>query len=351
VARATIGVERRYMMKNLQIGVIGVGRIGKLHCENLVYSVPNAKVTAVADPCMTEEIRQWAEDLGITNCYKEADRIINDPSIDAVFICSATDTHADFIIQAAKANKHIMCEKPIHTDLNKIKEALAEAEKAGVKLFVGFVRRFDHNHKKVADTVAKGLLGDPHIVKVTSRDPEEPPMSYVESSGGIFVDMMIHDFDMARYLSGSEITEVTAYGTVKINEDFKKYGDVDTATVMLKFENGALGLIDNSRAARYGYDQRTEVHCGKGCVQVQNDLTTTASISTAEGVTADKPTWFFLERYNQAFITEAKAFIDAVLNDTACPVDGEDGLKSVVAAIAAKKSLDEGRSVKISEIL
>lgn len=337
-------------MKKLRIGVLGAGRIGKLHCENLVYSVPNAEVAAIADPYMTEEIKQWAENLGITNYYKDTDIIINDPSIDAVFICSSTDTHADFIVQAARAGKHIMCEKPIHTDLNKIKDALHEVGQAGVKLFVGFVRRFDHNHKKVADTVASGLLGNPHIIKITSRDPEEPPMSYVEVSGGIFVDMMIHDFDMARYLSGSEITEVTAYGTVKIDEGFKKYNDVDTATVMLKFENGALGLIDNSRAARYGYDQRTEVHCDKGCVQVQNDLPTTASISTSEGVSVDKPTWFFLERYNNAFIAEANAFIDAVMNDTLIPVDGKDGLMSVVVAMAAKKSLEESRSVRISEI-
>lgn len=226
--------------------------------------------------------------------------------MDAVFICSSTDTHAEFIVKAAEAGKHIFCEKPISTDVKVIEDALAAVDKAGVKLQVGFVRRFDHNHKKVRDTVASGILGDPAIVKVTSRDPEAPPMSYVKVSGGIFLDMMIHDFDMVRYLSGSEVTEVSTFGTIKVDEEFAKYDDVDTAIVMLKFENGAIGVIDNSREAPYGYDQRTEVHCRKGCVQVANDLGDTAMISTADGVTCTKPTWFFLERYNDAFIAETK---------------------------------------------
>lgn len=343
------GIQK--MVKKVKIGVIGVGRIGKLHTENLVYSIPNAEVAAIADPMLNDDIIEWAGNLGITTCYTDASKIMEDPAIDAVFICSATDTHADFIIEAAKAGKHILCEKPIHTDLDMIKKALAAVEEAGVKLMVGFVRRFDHNHRKVGETVASGKIGAPHIVKITSRDPEEPPMSYVEVSGGIFVDMTIHDFDMARYLAGSEVTEIMAYGTVKVDERFKDYDDVDTATVMMKFENGALGLIDNSRAARYGYDQRTEVHCDKGCVQVQNDLNTTASISTADGVEVDKPTWFFLERYNDAFIAEVKEFIKSIEEDTEVLATGMDGLMSVVIAMAADKSLREGRPVKISEIL
>ena len=164
------------------------------------------------------------------------------------------------------------------------------------------------------------------------------------------MDMMIHDFDMVRYLSGSEVTEVSAYGTVMIDEEFKKYDDVDTAIVMLKFENGAIGVIDNSREAPYGYDQRTEVHCAKGCVQVANDLNDTSMISTADGVVCEKPTWFFLERYNNAFIAEKNAFVDAVMNDKEVPVGGIDGLMPVKIAKAAKISLDEGRPVKISEI-
>ncbi|MFV0529445.1 MAG: inositol 2-dehydrogenase [Lachnospiraceae bacterium] len=338
------------MAKKLRIGLMGAGRIGRLHGMNIQNSVPDAEVVVVADPFMNDDMKAWAESLGIAKCTSDPAEVFADPDVDAVFICSSTDTHADFIIKAAEAGKHIFCEKPIHTDISKIEEALAAVEKANVKLAVGFVRRFDHNHKAVRDTVASGKLGAPHIVKVTSRDPEAPPMEYVKVSGGIFADMMIHDFDMVRYLSGSEVTEVSTYGTVLIDPDFAKYDDVDTAIVMLKFENGAIGVIDNSRKAPYGYDQRTEVHCAKGCVHVANDLANTAQISTAEGVESAKPTWFFLERYNAAFIQEVKEFIDAVQNDKEVAVSGFDGLQPVKIAIAAKKSLDEGRPVKLSEI-
>ena len=253
-------------------------------------------------------------------------------------------------MRAAQTGKHIFCEKPIDTKLAKIEEALAAVKKAGVKLQVGFVRRFDHNHKAVRDTVASGKLGKPNLIKVTSRDPDHQPMSYIKVSGGIFMDMTIHDFDMVRYLAGSEVTEVTAYGTALSGAGYEEYGDVDTAIVMMKFENGALGVIDNSRAAHYGYDQRTEVHCDQGCVQVANDLNNTAMISSAAGVEVAKPTWFFLERYNNAFIAEAKAFTDAVLNDTDTLVTGFDGLQPVKIAMAANLSMKEGRPVKLSEI-
>lgn len=338
-------------MKRVRIGLIGTGRIGKLHGDNLAHSVSGAELCAAADPLMNEEIKSWAYGLGIDNCYDNPDKIIEDPEIDAVFICSSTSTHADLIKKAAAAGKHIFCEKPIDTDLGKIQEALDAAEKAGVKLQVGFVRRFDHNHKTVRDTVAEGILGEPNIIKVTSRDPDHQPMDYIRTSGGIFMDMTIHDFDMVRYLAGSEVTEVTAYGAALSDAGYDEYGDIDTAIVMMKFENGALGVIDNSRAAHYGYDQRTEVHCDKGCVQVSNDLNNTAMISSAEGVSIAKPTWFFLERYNNAFIAEAQAFTDAVRNDTPVPVTGFDGLQPVKIALAADKSLKEGRPVKLCEIV
>ncbi len=337
-------------MKKVRIGLLGAGRIGKLHGENLAHSVADAELCAVADPFMNDATRAWAADMGIANVYDDPEKIFEDPSIDAVFICSSTSTHADFIIRAAKAGKHIFCEKPIDTKLSKIKEALDAVEKAGVKLQVGFVRRFDHNHKAVRDTVASGKLGAPNIVKVTSRDPDHQSMDYIKVSGGIFMDMTIHDFDMVRYLSGSEVTEVTAYGAALSGAGYDKYGDVDTAIIMMKFENGALGVIDNSRAAHYGYDQRTEVHCDKGAVWVSNDLNNTAMVSCGDNVEVAKPTWFFLERYNNAFIAEAKAFTEAVLNDTPTLVNGFDGIQPVKIAMAADKSLKEGRPVKISEI-
>lgn len=337
-------------MKKVRIGLLGAGRIGKLHGENLAHAVPEAELYAVADPFMNDETRAWAADMGIAHCYDDPEYIFGDPTIDAVFICSSTNTHAEFIMRAAQAGKHIFCEKPIDTDLRKIEQALLAVEKAGVKLQVGFVRRFDHNHKKVRDTVASGRLGMPHLIKVTSRDPDHQPMSYIEVSGGIFMDMTIHDFDMVRYLAGSEVTEVMAYGAALSGAGYDRYDDVDTAIVMMKFENGALGVIDNSRAAHYGYDQRTEVHCDKGCVQVANDLNDMSMISTADGVEIAKPTWFFLERYNNAFIAEAKAFTQAVLQDTDTLVNGFDGLAPVKIALAAAKSLREGRPVALSEI-
>lgn len=338
------------MSKKVRIGLLGTGRIGKLHAENLAHSVTEAELYAVADVVMNDEIREWAKGLGIQKCYDNAEMIFNDPSIDAVFICSSTNTHAEFIMRAAEVGKHIFCEKPIDTDLAKIEQALEAVKKANVKLQVGFVRRFDHNHKMVRDTVASGKLGKPNIVKVTSRDPDHQPMEYIKTSGGIFLDMTIHDFDMVRYLAGSEVSEVMAYGAALSGAGYDKYDDIDTAVIMMKFENGALGVIDNSRAAHYGYDQRTEVHCDKGCVQVSNDLNTQAMISSAEGVEISKPTWFFLERYNNAFIAEAKEFAQAILNNTDTLVTGFDGLAPVKIALAAAKSLKENRPVKLSEI-
>ena len=310
-------------MKKVRIGLLGAGRIGKLHGENLAHSVPEAELYAVADPFMNDATRAWAANMGIEKCYDDPEKIFSDPTIDAVFICSSTNTHAEFIIRAAKAGKHAFCEKPIDTKLDKIQEALDAVKEAGIKLQVGFVRRFDHNHKMVRDTVASGRLGKPNIVKVTSRDPDHQSMDYIKVSGGIFMDMTIHDFDMVRYLAGSEVTEVTAYGAALSGAGYDQYDDVDTAIVMMKFENGALGVIDNSRAAL---------------------------ISSAEGVEVSKPTWFFLERYNNAFIAEAKAFTEAVLNDTETPVNGFDGIQPVKIAMAAAKSLKEGRPVKLDEI-
>ena len=362
------------MANKVRIGLLGAGRIGKLHGENLAHAVPNADLYAVADPFMNDVTRAWAADMGIEKCYDDPEMIFGDPTIEAVFICSSTATHADFIMRAAQTGKHIFCEKPIDTKLAKIEEALAAVKKAGVKLQVGFVRRFDHNHKAVRDTVASvklqigfcrrfdhnhravydmvrgGKVGKVNIIKISSRDPEPPPVSYVKVSGGIFMDMTIHDFDMVRYLAGSEVTEVTAYGAALSGAGYEEYGDVDTAIVMMKFENGALGVIDNSRAAHYGYDQRTEVHCDQGCVQVANDLNNTAMISSAAGVEVAKPTWFFLERYNQAFINQVISFVDAINNDTETAVGAIDGLRPVLMAKAATESCRNGGVyVKVEE--
>lgn len=336
-------------MEKVRIGLLGCGRIGKLHGTNLVQSIPQAELVAVADPFMNDGIKEWAAGLGVEKVYDDTNKIMEDPSIDAVMICSATPTHLDLIRAAAAQGKHIFCEKPLHTDVKLIKECIKICEDAGVKLQVGFVRRFDHNHGKVQEIVASGKIGTPSIVKVSSRDPEDPPMAYVAVSGGIHVDMTIHDFDMARFLSGSDAVEVYAIGMC-VNPEFAEHDDVDNTVITIKFANGALGVIDNTRSSCYGYDQRTEVQCSKGCVQVSNDLENTAMISCEAGVEVAKPTFFFLERYNAAFINEVTQFCKACMGQQEVPVDGYDGLQPVLMAKAAKLSLKEGRPVKIAEV-
>ncbi|MCY6369441.1 inositol 2-dehydrogenase [Clostridium ganghwense] len=334
----------------IKLGIIGAGRIGKVHAESINKYVVDAEVKSIADPFMNEEISKWAENMGIKNTYKDYKEILNDTEIDAVLVCSSTDTHSQISIEAARAGKHIFCEKPIDHDVEKIKEVLREVEKAGVKYQVGFNRRFDHNFRAIKETVQSGKIGAPHIIKVTSRDPEAPPIDYVRVSGGMFLDMTIHDFDMIRFLSGSEVEEVYAMGNVLVDPAIGEAGDIDTAIVTLKLANGALGVIDNSRQAAYGYDQRAEVFGSKGSVAVTNDTGSRAVISTQEGVAAEKPLHFFLERYMQAYAEEIKEFIAAVVNDTEVPVNALDGLKPVLIGLAAKKSIQEGRPVKISEI-
>ena len=335
----------------LKIGVVGCGRIGKLHINNLINSVPGVQVVAAADPMLDKSgAREWLAERKITNVSTDFMDVINNPEVDVVFVCSSTDTHCDVSMAAVQAGKHVFCEKPIDYDIDKIKKLLALVEEKGVKFQVGFNRRFDHNHKAVADAVKDGTIGDPHIVIVSSRDPEPPPASYVAVSGGIFYDMMIHDFDMARFLAGSEVTEVNAVGSVLVDPGIGEAGDVDTALVTLKFANGAIGVIDNSRKAVYGYDQRVEVFGSEGCAEDQNDTPNTAVLSTADGAVhgvAYKVMW---DRYTGAFVAEMQAFADAVINDKETPVTGEDGLYPVLMAASATKSLHEGRPVKISEI-
>lgn len=337
------------MNNKLKIGIIGAGRIGKLHAENIVNNFRDIEIKAIAD-IYTDKIEDWAKSIGIKNIYKDYHEIINDEEIDAILICSSTNTHSMIIIEAANAGKNIFCEKPIDFHINKIKEALKAVEEAGVKLQIGFNRRFDHNFKKVRQLVKSGKIGDCHIIKVTSRDPQPPPIEYVKVSGGIFVDMTIHDFDMVRYLTGSDVEEVYTNATVLVDPLIGETGDVDTAIISLKFKNGAIGVIDNSRRAAYGYDQRVEVFGSLGAVTVNNDTDTTAILHTKEGIVSEKPKYFFLERYKDSFISELREFFDAIINDTDTPVTGMDGLKPVLIGMAAKKSYEENRPVRIEEI-
>ena len=333
-------------MANVKIGVVGCGRIGKLHINNLINSVSGVEVVAVADPMLDKSgAREWLAERNITNVSTDFMDIINNPDVEVVFVCSSTDTHCDISMAAVNAGKHVFCEKPIDYDIEKIKKLLALVEEKGVKFQVGFNRRFDHNHKAVADAVKDGTIGDPHIVIVSSRDPEPPPASYVAVSGGIFYDMMIHDFDMVRYVTGSEAVEISAVGSCLVNPNLQEESgipDVDTAVVTMKMANGCIAVINNSRQAVYGYDQRVEAFGSKGMAADGNDLINTTTITTVDGAHSEKPLWFFLERYNQAFIDQVVSFIDAIVNDKPTVVGAVDGLRPVLMAAAATESCHKG---------
>lgn len=336
-------------MKQLNIGIIGAGRIGKVHMESITYNVPTARVLGITD-VFKDALPALAEKYGIPKIYNDYKEMLADEEIDAVLVCSSTDTHADISIEAAQAGKHVFCEKPVDLTPEKVKAVIAAVEKAGVKLQVGFNRRFDHNFAHVRSLINDGKVGNLELIKITSRDPEPPSAEYAAVSGGMFLDMTIHDFDMARFLAGADVTEVYVNATCLVDPAIGEAGDVDTAIINLKFENGALGVIDNSRRAAYGYDQRIEVFGSLGAAMAANDTPTNVTVMNAEGVTTDKPLYFFLERYMQSFRDEMIQFVDAVQNDKPTPTTGLDGLNSILVALAAKKSVAEGRAVKISEI-
>ena len=335
----------------VKVGIIGAGRIGRVHITSITTRVPNAVIKTVADPFLTEETADWAKSMGVEKTTKDYKEIIEDPEIDAVLICSSTDTHSPISIEAIKAGKHVFCEKPIDHDVDKIMEVIKALEGTGLKYQVGFNRRFDHNFQSLQETVAQGKIGTPQIIKITSRDPEPPSIDYVKVSGGMFLDMTIHDFDMARFLAGCDAEEVYVQSANLVDPAIGEAGDVDTAVITLKMENGAIAVIDNCRKAVYGYDQRVEVFGSEGMAAISNDSESTTVISNAQGVTGEKPMFFFLERYMDAYGKEITAFIDAIEKGKDTPLNVYDGLKPVLMGLAAKKSSQEHRPVKISEIM
>ena len=335
----------------LKIGIIGAGRIGKVHLESISYHVKNATVTAMADPFMNEETEKLIRSYGVSKVTKDYKDILNDKDIDAVLVCSSTDTHAAISIEAINAGKHVFCEKPVDHSIEKI-QAVADAlkEHPDIKFQVGFNRRFDHNFAAIRKAYDDGKIGEAHILKITSRAPEPPNPEYIKVSGGIFLDMTIHDFDMACFLTDSDVEELYVNSAVLVDPAIGEQGDVDTAIITMKMTNGALAVIDNSRKAAYGYDQRAELFGSKGMVATSNDTVSSAVISNADGVTGEKPLFFFLERYMGSFSEEMRQFTEAVINDTEVPVGIHAGLQSVKIGLAARKSVEEHRPVKISEI-
>ncbi len=332
----------------VRVAVLGTGRIGRMHAELLAHRVPGASLAGVFD-VVPEAAAEVASRLGV-DAATDASELLGAPDVDAVAVCTSTDTHVDAVVAAAGAGKAVFCEKPVSLDLAEVDRALAAVETAGVALQVGFNRRFDPSHRAVRDAVAAGQVGEPQLVRISSRDPAPPPLAYIEVSGGIFLDMTVHDFDMARFVTGREVVEVFATGGVMVDPAIGEAGDIDTAVVVLRHENGAITTIDNSRQAVYGYDQRVEVFGSAGMVASENPLATTAVLRTAEGARAAPLPYFFLDRYIPSYLDQWAAFVEMVASGGPSPVTGADGRAPLVIGLAAWRSLREGRPVATSEI-
>ncbi|WP_298986031.1 inositol 2-dehydrogenase [uncultured Roseibium sp.] len=329
-----------------QVALLGAGRIGKVHAK-AIDAVDGAMLVAVADA-----FPEAAEALALAYQARVAtiDEIAAASDVDAVIICTPTDTHADLIEQFAKAGKAIFCEKPIDLSIERVKSCLKTVEDHGATLMLGFNRRFDPHFSAVRDAIVGGRIGDVEMVQITSRDPGAPPPGYIQSSGGIFRDMAVHDFDMARFLLGEEFTTVYATGSVLVDPEIGKLGDYDSATIVLTTASGKQCSISNSRRATYGYDQRIEVHGSKGAVSAENQRPVSIEVATADGYLRPPLHDFFMTRYTEAYAAEIKAFVEAIENGTAPSPTGEDGLKSLILGEAALKSVAERRAVGTDEI-
>jgi len=352
-----LGSGREVGKMELRFAVIGAGRIGTLHARNLGHLIPHARVTWVADPreaCAQAAVATAAKTAAVdstdihplrpraTTDYRQ---VLQAADVDAIVIASSTDTHIPIIEEAAAAGKHIFCEKPIDHDVERIRTALQSVKTAGVRFQVGFNRRFDPDFRSLIQQVHSGRVGAPHLVRISSRDPQPPTIDYIKRSGGLFLDMSIHDLDMARALVPEDIVEVYAAGSSLIDPAIAAAGDIDTAVILLRYANGSLCSIDNSRKALYGYDQRIEVVGSGGCVVADNNTPTRVSVWDQMGQHQNRPHEFFLERYRESYVAEMQEFADSIRKRRAPLVNGEDGLQAVVLAHAALRSLQSGKPV------
>ena len=328
----------------ISIALLGAGRIGQIHGRTIAAS-RRARLAGIADP-FPDGANALSAATGAP--VRSADELLADRSIDAMLIATPTDTHADFIDRAAAEGKAILCEKPVDLNSERIRQTLARVEKAGVPLMIGFNRRFDPNFAALKRRLLDGMAGEVELVSILSRDPAPPPVAYIARSGGLFRDMMIHDFDMARFLLGEDPIEVYAVGSALVDPEIGRAGDIDTAAVTMKTASGKICQISNSRRATYGYDQRIEVHGSKGLLSAGNVHETTVRFAGASGITADPVQNFFLERYAAAYRNEVDAFIDAIETGKAPSPNGTDGLKAQVLADAAQQSLETGKPVKVA---
>ncbi len=327
----------------LNICQFGAGRIGAVHAADVAQH-KDATLRYVVDVNATAA-QNLADRHGAS--VADTEKALADPEVNAVIIASSTDTHADLIEASAKAGKAIFCEKPIDLDINRVNACLETVKRCNVPLALGFNRRFDPTFRAIHEGLRAGRIGKLEMIAITSRDPGPPPVSYIKVSGGLFRDMMIHDFDMARWLLGEEPVEVLATASCLVDPEIGKVGDVDTATVILKTAGGALCQISNSRRAVYGYDQRIEAFGSAGMLRAENETATRVEFSGAEAVCLDKPVYFFLERYSRAYIAELDDFVQAVTQGRAPVAGGEDGRQALVLADAALESYQTGKAVKL----
>ncbi|MEC8744158.1 MAG: inositol 2-dehydrogenase [Pseudomonadota bacterium] len=330
----------------LKIGLLGAGRIGQVHAA-AISAHPDSVLAAVSDVYVpAAEALATPYDAAV----KSSDEIIADSAIDAVLVATSTDTHSDLIEAATRAGKAVLCEKPVDLSLARARVCLANAEQTGQPVMVGFNRRFDPNFALIKAGLAAGEIGKAELLSITSFDPAPPPVSYIKVSGGLFRDMMIHDFDMANFIMGEAPVSISATGSCVVDPEIGAAGDIDIAIVTLTYADGKLAVIKNSRRAGYGYDQRLEVLGADGLLQVNNMLESSVVKSTTDGVVSAKPTYFFLERYMPAYRAEWAAFVEAMQANNPMPVTLEDGVQALAMAEAAKQSLDTGKPVALADV-
>lgn len=330
----------------INFGIVGLGRIGKVHLSNLQSYYPQAKVIA-ASPVKPKH-KVLLEEYGIVHHCETFEEMMEVPNLDAVVIASPTAYHYDHILQAAKAGKHIFCEKPIDLNYEKVQTVTQTVAAAGVQFMVGFNRRFDPHIQQLKNVIEEGKIGKPRILKITSRDPAPPPIAFIKDSGGLFLDMSIHDFDMARYLVNDEVVQVYAHGSVFGDLPLQQYDDIDTAVITLVFKKGCMVQIDNSRYSTYGYDQRVEVFGENGMTATQNVLDNSVQIANATGHHTARSKHFFIERYAESYRNVLLNFIDTLIHKQPPSISAEDGLAALAIAMAAKKSLKVKTPISIS---
>ena len=331
----------------IRVGLLGTGRIGSLHAENIA-SHRESTLDAVAD-IDDESANNLAAQFGAV--VKSADEVISDPNIDAILIATSTDTHSDFIEKASSSGKAILCEKPVDLSLSRAKECLKKVSAANNPVMIGFNRRFDPNFAQLKKSLDDSEIGKSELLTITSFDPAPPPVSYVKTSGGLYRDMMIHDFDLSNFIMNELPVTISAVGHSLINPEIGAAGDVDTAVVTMIYTDGKIAVIKNSRRAAYGYDQRIEILGSEGLLQAENILENSVVKSNNDGVISAKPKYFFLERYLSAYKAEWNAFVKSLNDEQPIPVTLEDGVAALAMAEAATQSQNKGKSIQLKEML